>query len=400
MSVKKPACLVMIAMLVVMWGLVGCGDDDKSPTAAEGVSSRAYKGHANDQDMNDLVAVYPGIAGTRLDDCHLCHTGGEVTSGGKTRTKNACDFCHYLPFPDEEATGQPATYEQTLNPYGLDYKKAGRNKDALRSIGETDSDEDDFSNAEEIGDGKYPGDANSKPGQQTALMRILDLNALRALPAHTEFLLVNSHRQRTDFYATYKGVKIVDLLEAIGVNLSDITGITVIAPDGFMKDFDVDVLTGKYPNGLFYSGLDAETLGEECGFVNYPAAIPEGLGFGSGIPDEPWLMLAYERDGAPVETSYLDPVSGSIGGEGPLRIIVPQSAPGMPDRGSTYSPTPCDDGYDYEDSKDHNAGTMVRGVIAIRVNPMPEGVEGFDYMNGGWAYIDAGQLVLYGAGIQ
>ena len=100
MSVKKPVCLVMIAMLVVMWGLVGCGDDDKSPTATQGVSSRAYKGHANDQDMNDLVAVYPGIAGTRLDDCHLCHTGGEVTSGGKTRTKNACDFCHYFPFPD------------------------------------------------------------------------------------------------------------------------------------------------------------------------------------------------------------------------------------------------------------------------------------------------------------
>jgi len=349
--------------------------------------------------MNDLVAVYPGIVGTRLDDCHLCHTGGEVTSGGKTRTKNACDFCHYRPFPDEEATGQPATYEQTLNAYGVDYKQAGRNKEALCSIGETDSDEDGFSNAEEIGDGKYPGDADSKPGQQTAHKRILDLDALKALPAHSEFLLVNAHRQRYDFYAAYKGVKIVDLLEAVEVNLTDIAGITVIAPDGFMKDFDVEAITGKYPNGLFYSGLDSETLGEDCGFVNYPPVIPEGLGFGSEIPDEPWLMLAYERDGAPIETSYLDLVSRKIGGEGPLRIIVPQTTPGAPDRGSTDTPT-RDDGYDYEDSKDHNAGTMVRGVIAIRVNPMPEGVEGFDYMNGGWAYIDAGQLVLYGAGIE
>ena len=43
---------------------------------------------------------------------------------------------------------------------------------------------------------------------------------------------------------------------------------------------------------------------------------------------------------------------------------------------------------------------MVRGVVAIRVNPMPSGVEEFDAINGGWAYVDAGQLVLYGHGIQ
>jgi len=43
---------------------------------------------------------------------------------------------------------------------------------------------------------------------------------------------------------------------------------------------------------------------------------------------------------------------------------------------------------------------MVHGVIAIRVNPMPAGVEEFDYMNGGWAYIDANQLLIYGHNIQ
>lgn len=42
---------------------------------------------------------------------------------------------------------------------------------------------------------------------------------------------------------------------------------------------------------------------------------------------------------------------------------------------------------------------MVRGVVALRVNPMPEGYEDLDAMNGGWAYVDAGQLVLYGYGI-
>ena len=39
------------------------------------------------------------------------------------------------------------------------------------------------------------------------------------------------------------------------------------------------------------------------------------------------------------------------------------------------------------------------GDRAIRVNPMPAGFEVFDAMNGGWAYVDAGQLVLYGHGI-
>ena len=39
-------------------------------------------------------------------------------------------------------------------------------------------------------------------------------------------------------------------------------------------------------------------------------------------------------------------------------------------------------------------------VIAIRIEPMPVGVEEFDYMIGGRAYVDAGQLTIYGHGIQ
>jgi hypothetical protein len=42
---------------------------------------------------------------------------------------------------------------------------------------------------------------------------------------------------------------------------------------------------------------------------------------------------------------------------------------------------------------------MVRGVVAIRIDPMPAGVEEFDYMNGGWAYVDAGRLIIYGHGV-
>ena len=74
--------------------------------------------------------------------------------------------------------------------------------------------------------------------------------------------------------------------------------------------------------------------------------------------------------------------------------------PGRPDRGSKFSPADCGDRFDFREDADHNAGSMVRGVIAIRIDPMPLGVEEYDYMNGGWAYIDAGELTLYGHGVR
>jgi hypothetical protein len=83
-----------------------------------------------------------------------------------------------------------------------------------------------------------------------------------------------------------------------------------------------------------------------------------------------------------------------------LRIVVPQERPGKPDRGSTFSPTDCDDGFDFSEDADHNAGSMVRGVIAIRIDPMPVGVEKFDYLNGGWACVEVGQLIIYGHNAQ
>ena len=43
---------------------------------------------------------------------------------------------------------------------------------------------------------------------------------------------------------------------------------------------------------------------------------------------------------------------------------------------------------------------MVRGVIAVRVNPLPAGYEDFDAKNGGWAFIADSTLVVYGYGIQ
>jgi hypothetical protein len=224
---------------------------------------------------------------------------------------------------------------------------------------------------------------------------------LQAMPAHTELLLANSNRQQFDTYASYRGVKVADLLTSAGVDLTDpaLLGITIAAPDGYLQDVPRSALTAAFPPAVFYAGLDIASLGNECGFVQYPYPLPAGAVDGQALPNELWLLLAYERDGIPIEAVTLDVEQGKIDGEGPLQLVVPQFTPGPPDRGSGYSPTSCNDGYDYDQYKDHNAGSMVRGVVAIRVNPLPEGTEDFDYYNGGWAYVADPSVVVYGHGV-
>jgi hypothetical protein len=385
--------LFTLFLVLLVGTFLGCGEDESEEL--QQVSSRAYKGHENDMDANNFVSMYPSILGTRLDDCHTCHTG-EVKDGKVA--SNACDNCHNLMLHGEEVGSH--TFTETLNPFGLDYLNAGRNSEALKSIKDKDSDGDGFKNDEEILALRYPGSNLSKPGQSVATLRTVSVDELKAMPSHSQFMLANTSKQQFDDYATFKGVKIKDLFASLGINLAGATGITVIAPDGFMYSVPIEKVDKVFPKPMFYSGLDVDTLGPDCGFVNYPKEIPQGLSNGAPIAGEHWLMMAYERDGAPMEPSYLDATAGKITGEGPLRLVVPQETPGKPDRGLKYSPTNCNDGYDYDENADHNAGAMVRGVIAIRIDPMPAGVEEFDYMNGGWAYINANQLIIYGNNVQ
>lgn len=386
--------LIILFLALLIGSFLGCSDDDDSELADQ-LSSRAYKGHENDVDANNLVSIYPSILGTRLDDCHTCHAGemeeGKVVS-------NACDNCHRLMLHGDEVGGY--TFNETLNQFGLDYLNNGRNKDALKNIKDKDSDGDGFSNDEEILAQRYPGSDLSKPGQETAPLRTVSLDELKGMLSHEQFMLANTTKQQFDDYTTYKGVKVKDLFAALGIDLTGATGITVIAPDGYMKTIPIEQMDKVFPQPIFYSGLDIDTLGADCGFVSYPEKMPEGLSDGAPIDGEHWLLLAYERDGMPMEVSYLDVVEGKIMGDGPLRIVVPQSEPGKPDRGLKYSPTDCNDGFDFNENANHNAGDMVRGVIAIRIDPMPAGVEEFDYMNGGWAYIDAKQLIIYGHNVR
>jgi hypothetical protein len=371
--------------------MAGCGGNVPDPVEKP-ISSRSYKGHENDSDANNLVRAYPAIAGTRLDDCRTCHAG-KLQDGEPAGS--ACDRCHDLLL---HGTGGSA--RETLNAFGIDYLDAGRSAGALRGIGQVDSDGDGFSNDEELRVLRFPGSERSRPGQAVAPVLSITLDELKAIPPHSQFVLANTSRQQFDDYVTYTGVTVGELLEAQGIGLDGATGITVIALDGYKKSLPIEYVDRSFPRPLFYARLDAETLGPDCGLVRYPANLPDGLSDGSPVAGEFRLMLAYERNGAPLDRSKMDVTGGRISGEGPLRLVVPQEKPGKPDRGSRFSPSDCCDGFDYREDADHNAGAMVRGVVAIRIDPMPEGVEEYDSVNGGWAVLDAGHLIVYGHNVR
>jgi hypothetical protein len=381
---------ILLSMAPILGSIPGCRVDEMED-AGESVSSRSYKGHEDDTDSNNLVAVYPALVGTRLDDCQTCHTGR--IEDGKL-AGSSCDHCH-----DLVLHGSGHDFVETLNPFGLDYLEAGRSEEALEAIREKDSDGDGFSNHEELLAQRYPGSDASRPGQATATLVTITLEELKALPFHTQLILSNTSRQQFDDYVIYKGVKVADLFDALGVDLAGATGITLIAPDGYMKSLPIEYVDRVFPEPLFHAGLDVETLGPDCALATYPEAMSDGLRDGSPIPGEHRLLLGYEANGVGLDPARLDVERGKIMGDGPLRAVVPQVKPGRPDRGSMYSPSDCGDDFDYREDSDHNAGAMVRGVVAIRIDPMPAGVEEFDFMNGGWAYVDAGQLIVYGHGV-
>jgi len=377
-------------VLLVLFGAV-CAPRERT----DAVRSLSYRGHEDEEDTARLAAVYPAIVGTRLDDCQTCHRTGEVVlRGGERRTFDHCAYCHLmLPDSEFEVVAQgPERGRDTLNPFGVAYLEAGRTIAAFAAIEGADADGDGFANGRELAELRYPGDAGSRPGQQTIPTLTYTRDDLQALPTHEQFLLLNSHRQLTDTYGLYAGVRVKDLLAATGADLSAATSVTFICPDGFDLEFDLAEVERPFPGGLYFAGLD---------FVTYPPEDqrPDGLRDGAEVPGEPWMILAHHRDGRPIDPGLMDPATGRLQGEGPYRLIVPQRRPGVPDRGSKHSPSGRNDGYDYDDDKDHNAGRCARSVVAMRINPMPAGYEEFDWKHGGYGLVERGELIVYGAGL-
>jgi hypothetical protein len=355
----------------------------------------AYSSHQNDQDVNNFLNAYPFTKSTKLDDCSVCHPGGNITQGGKTSYYGSCDYCHI-------SYGlQPPHGQIPLNGYGQAYKLAGRNQQALLSIEKLDSDGDSYSNLAEIQALFFPGDPKDHPGLTPAPVIVMNQERILKLPDHSEFLFANASKS-TDEYVRYRGVTIKDLLRYAGIR-RDATQITVFAPDGFSKTFPINApdpqtdptkiqydVMGPYPHGYYYGGLD---------FVNY-SYDPGYLYDGHIILDKLYMMLGYLRDGDPLQKGQLVPDPKNPGrlvleGEGPYRLIIPQKIAGSPDRPSTASPK--GDGWDYDSQKDHNAGFSVRSVAAIRVEPLPAGTTDFAWTEGGWNLVDKARVVIYGA---
>ena len=133
-------------------------------------------------------------------------------------------------------------------------------------------------------------------------------------------------------------------------------------------------------------------------FVDYPEHPVYPYGF--TIPDDLSMILAYKREGKPLTDWKLVPDPANPGrlvleGEGPYRLIPPQKIAGSPDRPSTAAP--IGDGWDYDSNKDHDAGSSVRSVTAIRVEPLPAGTTDFRWTEGGWNLVDQARVVVYGA---
>jgi len=207
--------------------------------------------HMGENDSGIFLEAYPDKAGTKLDSCTLCHSGGSYISGDKPVTLGSCQWCHYSYGYD--ASGE---IEETLNPYGKAYQSNGRNVAALKSIEGQDSDGDGYSDRSELDALRFPGDANDDPSQVPAPFRVFSRGELEALPEHSQVLLLNASKS-TDFYAEYTGVTMEDLLTAAGIR-PEATNIKVFAPDGFSQFFSLKPdlhnyhVIGNYPPGAYH----------------------------------------------------------------------------------------------------------------------------------------------------
>lgn len=371
--------------------------------AAAGMALAAYH-HQGEMDSDRFLAVYPDKAGTKLDHCALCHSGGEYERyEGKYVSLGSCQWCHYAYGYDGSGQGGEYTIIDTLNSYGMDYLTSGRDDDAVRAIDTVDSDGDGHTNAEEIAADRFPGNADDHPGQVVAPHRVYTKAQLEAMDQHTQFMMMNTSRSG-DSYARFTGVPLKKLLDDAGI-LDSATGITVFAPDGWSQyhplSYDEDAelyhVYGdypaqdyQYPPATFYYDPEAE---EWC---DYSSPYVAGRQHGDPIHVDGGLkaILALKRDGVDLTPGVLDD-ENRLDGSGPFRVVVPQKEPSPPDQSSRSDNQ--DVIWPYTEDWDHNAGACTRSATIIRVEPLPEGTTDIDVMEAGWQYIDEEKIVIYGA---
>lgn len=379
-----------IQLLAILVMMVLCGVS---------ISLAAYQHGGQQNDSVLFTAVYADKAGTKLDSCTLCHSGGTATVGGKTTVYGNCQWCHYK-------YGYHAPHgdiQETLNAYGKDFMGNGRSQAAIIAIADLDSDGDGYSNQIEIAAGRYPGDANDDPSKVAAPYRVYTLEQLEEMEQHGQFLLMNASKS-DDSYVEYSGVPMSVLLNKARI-LPSATKITVFSPDGYSMvhplamdpDPSMYHVNGTYPQSIFYYDTQADMAENPgIGWCNYSAPSCEGRNPGDIIYNEGGLqmLLAFEREGEYLTPGVLGP-SNKLDGEGPFRVVPPQKNPGPPDQRSTASNPALP--WPYDSTLDHNAGSSARSATMIRVEPLPTGTTDIDILEAGWNYIDAKKVIVYGA---
>ncbi|MEW6381951.1 MAG: GEGP motif-containing diheme protein [bacterium] len=358
------------------------------------LSFSAYH-HMGEKDSGRFLSIYPDKAGTKLDHCALCHSGGQYEKKGNKVNLGSCQWCHYSYGYD--GSGNILT---TINAYGKAYHDAGRNAAAVKAIENIDSDGDGFTNKEEIEASRFPGDAGDDPTKKVAPFRVYSKAQLEAMPQHTQFLLMNTSRQG-DFYAEYTGVPMETLLNDAGI-LDSATGIKAYAPDGWSNYHPLDPdpdpelyhIRGVYPPASFQYDSQADTaLG---GWCDYSAPSCAGRNHNDPIFVKGGLkaILAVKRDGAYLTPGILTK-QNTLDGEGPFRLVVPQKTATPPDQSSTSKNQNVI--WPYENTWDHNAGSCSRSVTIIKVEPLPPGTTDIDILEAGWNYVDQEKIIIYGA---
>lgn len=339
----------------------------------------AYKAHDNDYDSEQFLLAYPDAQGSKLDNCYLCHTGGQV---GK-KYLNSCEYCH-------EVYGLKPPYgdsKQTLNAYGLAYLEAGRSQEACLLIGGLDSDGDGFTNEEEIRVGRLPGDKDDTPNTPEAPAVFYTREKLRSLPKTKQFMALDTAKSG-DYYTEYVGIDVWTLLKDAGIR-KDATDITVFAADGYSMSFDLADIKQKYPQGQFWSKFP---------WIDFPANTR--YRDGDKLSGSLKYLIAFEREGIPLQTSKIVVADGRarLDGEGPYRFISPLHQPVVPDR-SQWSIDRDDQPYPYNPNRPviRNADACIKSIVAIRVNTKDNKSFHYDWSGQAWKMIDNGELVIYGA---
>jgi hypothetical protein len=349
--------------------------------------------HMGEMDSANFVAVYPDKAGTKLDSCALCHTGG--TKG--STVLGSCQWCHDSTVYGYDKSGD---ITKTLNSYGAAYLARGRNVQAVRDIAGQDSDLDGWSNADEIAALRFPGDKTDDPGKVAAPYMVFTREQLECLPQHTQFQLLNATKS-DDSYAEFSGVGVEDLLKAAKI-LPAATSIQVYSPDGFMNGFSLYPdpklyhVIGDYPQGSYHYAAEADmAINPTTGWCRY-SEFGDHLNDGDSIENEDGLklLLAMFRDREKLVLGVLGK-DNKLNGEGPYRVVPPEKVPGPPDQRSTSVNQNVI--WPYDANGDHNAGFSPRSATIIKVVPLPGGTTDIDLLEAGWKYIDESKIVVYGA---